>query len=217
MRYKFTRIFAFFILITACNLARGVDIQSILRDSQRLTKDGDRFIMLWWIPHLYWELSFGEAKQLTEEGKKQILDLMSDYVLIAVIDGEFDALGGFTGKPMNEITQAFSLRFSEESIDPLPDDKLPDAMKNLLQSMRPVLQNSLGAIGKGMHIIVLPSNAKKQGKWENRKDTLTIKYNDRKFIWRLPLACTLPDKVDADTGEHFPGDYVFNPYSGKKL
>ncbi len=28
---------------------------------------------------------------------------------------------------------------------------------------------------------------------------------------------TLPDKVDANTGEYFPGDYVFNPYSGKKL
>jgi hypothetical protein len=40
---------------------------------------------------------------------------------------------------------------------------------------------------------------------------------DAKFTWRLPLPRLLPAKVDPRTGQEFPGDYLFNPYTGESL
>jgi hypothetical protein len=40
---------------------------------------------------------------------------------------------------------------------------------------------------------------------------------DATFTWRLPLASLLPAKVDAKTGQEFPGNYLFNPYTGAPL
>jgi hypothetical protein len=40
---------------------------------------------------------------------------------------------------------------------------------------------------------------------------------DQTYRWRTPLGSLLPVKVDAKTGEEFPGNYSFNPYTGEKL
>ena len=47
--------------------------------------------------------------------------------------------------------------------------------------------------------------------------TLQVSLYDQVYRWRTPLGSLLPAKVDAKTGEEFPGNYSFNPYTGEKL
>jgi hypothetical protein len=47
--------------------------------------------------------------------------------------------------------------------------------------------------------------------------TLKIKLYDQAFSWRLPLGSLLPAQFDKKTGEEFPGNYQFNPFTGDKL
>jgi hypothetical protein len=47
--------------------------------------------------------------------------------------------------------------------------------------------------------------------------TMQVKLFDQSFKWRTPLGSLLPLRVDAKTGEEFPGNYGFNPYTGEKL
>ena len=35
--------------------------------------------------------------------------------------------------------------------------------------------------------------------------------------WRLSLGSLLPDKIDPETKETFPGNYRFSPFTGKEL
>jgi hypothetical protein len=40
---------------------------------------------------------------------------------------------------------------------------------------------------------------------------------DQTFRWRTPLASLLPKKIDPKSKEEFPGNYLYNPYTGDKL
>jgi len=53
-------------------------------------------------------------------------------------------------------------------------------------------------------------DAKKEG-------SFTLTCYGREFSWRLPLGSLLPPKFDPETGESFPGNYHFNPFSGREL
>ena len=37
------------------------------------------------------------------------------------------------------------------------------------------------------------------------------------FIWWIPLGSLLPPKYDSETGEKFPGNYNYNPFTGIRL
>ena len=39
----------------------------------------------------------------------------------------------------------------------------------------------------------------------------------RAYPFRTPLGSVLPPRLDASTGESFPGDYHYNPYTGGAL
>jgi len=50
-----------------------------------------------------------------------------------------------------------------------------------------------------------------------RDGSLTVHLNDIALRYRLPLGSVLPPSLDLKTGESFPGNYHFNPYTGGKL
>lgn len=41
--------------------------------------------------------------------------------------------------------------------------------------------------------------------------------NDQALRYHLPLGSVLPAVVDPRTGDSFPGNYHFNPFTGEKL
>ena len=44
-----------------------------------------------------------------------------------------------------------------------------------------------------------------------------VRLGKKKYDYRLPLGSVLAPRYDPDTGEQFPGNYFFNPYTGTKL
>jgi len=85
--------------------------------------------------------------------------------------------------------------------------------------MRPVFSNMLGSLGLHLAFLVFPA-ADKQGvrTVEPTKDgTFVVRVGPQEFRYRLPLGSLLPPAIDQRTGETFPGNYHFNPYTGNKL
>jgi hypothetical protein len=75
-----------------------------------------------------------------------------------------------------------------------------------------------GQVGQSLELVIYP--AKVDGKLvvdASQSGTLQLKLYEETFKWRLPLGSLLPAKVDAKTGESFPGNYQFNPFTGNKL
>ncbi|MDE2136021.1 MAG: hypothetical protein KGJ68_01180, partial [Gammaproteobacteria bacterium] len=63
-----------------------------------------------------------------------------------------------------------------------------------------------GADKAGHHTV----EATREGQFVVHIGTVTMQY-------RLPLGSLLPPAIDAKTGESFPGNYHFNPFTGEKL
>ena len=91
-------------------------------------------------------------------------------------------------------------------------------IKNLLSVLKPLMAGMLGQMGQGLEFIIYPNT--KAGKKiidPRAAGTLEAKFFDATFRWRLPLGALMPPKVDPQTGEEFPGNYGFNPFTGEKL
>jgi hypothetical protein len=102
---------------------------------------------------------------------------------------------------------------------PLPLDSVAEDIRNLIQVMRPLLSNMMGAMGQHMEFLVFASKDKAGNLIADpmRDGSLTVHLADVALRYRLPLGSVLPPSLDPKTAESFPGSYRFNPYTGDKL
>jgi hypothetical protein len=102
---------------------------------------------------------------------------------------------------------------------PLAPESVAEEIRNLIQMMRPLLSNMMGALGQHMEFLVFPSTDKAGHRITDPKSdgSLTVHLGDVALRYRLPLGSLLPPSLDLKTGESFPGSYHFNPYTGGKL
>jgi hypothetical protein len=77
----------------------------------------------------------------------------------------------------------------------------------------------MGNMGQHLEFMVFPGldSAKRPIADPKSEGSLTVHVGDVPLRYRLPLASLLPPAWDAKTGESFPGNYHFNPYTGNKL
>lgn len=106
-----------------------------------------------------------------------------------------------------------------EIFAPLADSTIDPNVKVLLEMMKPLLANMIGSLGENFHFLVFPSESKDGELLANPKEegTLIVSASGKDYSFRLPLASTLPPRYDPDTGEKFPGNYKFSPFSGSEL
>jgi hypothetical protein len=85
--------------------------------------------------------------------------------------------------------------------------------------MRPVFGNMLGALGTHIAILVFPGVDKKGHRTvePTKEGTLIVHVGKTATRYKLPLGSLLPPMIDAKSGEAFPGNYHFNPFTGDKL
>jgi hypothetical protein len=108
---------------------------------------------------------------------------------------------------------------AKKMYSPIDADKLDPDLKNFLQMMGPVLTNMLGQFGTNMHFIVFKTGSAQgtNAVDAERDGKFVLSVGDRTMTFHLPLASLLPPRFDAHTGEQFPGNYQFNPFTGDKL
>ena len=85
--------------------------------------------------------------------------------------------------------------------------------------MKPLIGGTLGKLGESMEFIAFEGRDKNDKRLLDPlgKAMFTVTVGDRDYKWRLPLGALLPPKFDAKTGEQFPGNFEFSPYTGAKL
>src|SRR3546814_20464381 len=78
--------------------------------------------------------------------------------------------------------------------------------------------NMLGQLGKGMEFLIYPNPPHGDTKISVMdKGGFSYMAFGNRFSFRTPVGSFLPDKIDLSTGDIFPGDYMFTPYSGAAL
>jgi hypothetical protein len=196
-----------------------VDYAALTRDLT-LTRNVDgRLTMTMWMPEEFWRASFKNGGGLTDQGIAQYIAVIHPYTLVAVLDAQ-RGITAFRYTDMDTIVSEVTIEDAHgTTYSPLPLDSVAEDMKNLIQIMRPLLSNMMGAVGQHMEILVFPS-MDKAGQLiadPKKEGSLTVHLGDIALRYRLPLGSILPPSLDPKTGESFPGSYHFNPYTGSKL
>lgn len=129
-------------------------------------------------------------------------------------------MGSIIPVSKEEIVSNLSLSIGKgNKMLPLPETALKSDAKKLFAVMKPLMGNMLGQFGQGLVFVCF------QGKDDNGErllapkssQTFVINYSEDIYNWRLPLGSLLPVKIDEVTGEEFPGNYIYSPFTANKL
>lgn len=196
------------------------DVAAMIHDTQKMSRSPHQLTLVWWLPEQYWRASMESGKSLSQAQMDQILRIIGSYTIIAVVDARVGAFGGMTyesGEALRKET-----RISDEqghTYAPLADDQIGPDVRNLLTVLKPIIANIIGPLGQNMYFLAFPAqNAR--GRYfadPTKNGMLTVDVGQKSFRYRLPLGSFLPPMYDEVTGERFPGNYRYNPFSGKAL
>ena len=196
------------------------DPNALIKDLQRLTQSQERMTMVLWLPPEFWRASLESKGQMTPESVDRFVKEIDPYVIVAVADGQVGMIGSVNFAEPESLRSSVTIEGPEgKLLSALPDSEISPGVRNLTQMMGPVLGNMLGALGTHVAFLVFPGtdkaghltvNASKEGTFVVHVGTVAMRYT-------LPLGSLLPPMIDAKSGETFPGNYRFNPFTGVKL
>jgi hypothetical protein len=214
---KLTFILAALVLLAA-PLFADTDPSELIKETQRSVHEPGKFVLVWWIPTEFWEVTLKSDPRLTDAQKAEFPKILDKYIVVVVVAGDFGPMAAFQAKDRADILQNTELQVNGKVVPPLKGADISPSAANLVAVMKPLMANMLGAMGGGMEFL-LYSNDQNGAKLVDamKPGGFTYSAYGQNFTWRLPLRSLLPRKVDPATKEEFPGNYLFNPFTGGKL
>jgi hypothetical protein len=196
------------------------DPEALVKDLERLTRSHDRMTLVLWLPTEFWRTSLESEGKMTPEDVDRFVKELEPYVVVAVADGQIGMLGSINFAEPESLRSTVTIQDTDGALlSALPDTEISTGVKNLTQMMRPVLGNMMGALGTHIAFLVFPGVDKggHPTTKPTREGTFVVHVGTVAMRYRLPLGSLLPPMIDAKSGESFPGNYHFNPYTGVKL
>ncbi|MGB0372670.1 MAG: hypothetical protein ACPGN3_15155 [Opitutales bacterium] len=206
-------------LLTFTTSMFGVSVDAFISDTQRMKSEAQSMKLVWWVPLEYWKVSLSSNPSISEAQKEEMYALLEDYQALIVVDATIGIMGGFTPVSRKLIEESLVFKIGETPIKQIEGSDLPSDVNNLFNViLKPVFTQMLGQMGAGMEIFVYPAkNNSKLLADPFSEGAISVSLTGDDFEWKLPLPSLLPPKIDPESGDVFPGDFIFNPYTGKKL
>jgi len=197
----------------------GAGVQELVQETQRTVTADGQVTMVWWMPREFWDESLkASAAAMPDALRAQILAMVENYNILAVMRGRTGALGLTDVQPKAEMQQNISVEFDGQVVAPLAPDQLDPAAQLLLAQLKPGLAATIGQMGQAMEFLVYPGKVG-EGRLADpaKPGELKVAFYGNTLRFRLPLGSLLPPSIDGKTGEQFPGNYRFNPFTGDRL
>lgn len=205
-------------LSMTCGQASAAGMQDIVRDTQRVATANGQITSVSWFPAQFWDESMKANPAVPQQMREQMVAAMGDYAVFAVARAKLGLAGISDPQPKAELLKNLKVQLNGKDIQPLDPAAVSPVAQSLLGGMKPALASNAGPLGQAMEFVVFPARADGKPLIDAlQTGVLQVTLYDQSFKWRLPLGSVLPVRVDAKTGEEFPGNYQFNPYTGDKL
>ena len=203
---------------------KDVDISAMTNETQRTSYAGGVHLA-WWIPPEYWEASLSRDGNVTDAARKQVLDTLRGYSMLAVVQAEVGALGNFTFYERDAVIKGLKLELSDgkdwASLVPLAE--VPQKLAPLLKVLGPILSSAMGPMGQNMNFFVL-DDQKKGGRLISPYEPgmLRITLSDNKGVKLEPLLIEFPlDSLyvprRCPNGKPAHVSWMVCPWDGSKL
>lgn len=198
----------------------SIDLERLIAETQRMSEVPDRITLVWWIPEAYWQAAFDRDPTITRADADAFLEMMRPYHLFAVVDGTIGMLGNAKFTPPDEVGRTIRLETPNgRRFAPLMPDALDQGATIVMSLFKPIIASMIGPMGDNMFLAVFPAYDHEGEPLLDllSKGSFTLTVADQQFRFNLPLVSILPPKYDPVTGEQFPGNYIYSPFTGNLL
>ena len=160
------------------------------------------------------------AYGISPQQAASVTQALDGYELVGIQRARVDPTGSITSDDRAQLRSSARLRLDDGTvIAALSDDDMPPTVRAACDAIEPMMSKLLGKFGETLQMVVF-RDADEHGhsRLDARKPgALTITFGGESFHWNLPLVSLLPLRIDSSTGDTFPGDYDFSPFTGNKL
>lgn len=218
--FIFVAIFSVSMHVTSFADVKNIDMQELVRETQKMSRKSDEITMVWWIPETFWSASFAQTQGKSSADVEALLKIFRSYTIIVVVDGKMGAFGGISYKSEDLLRTSTRLVDSQgNSYVPRTENEIDADVKNLLRLLKPVFSNVLGPLGDNMHFMLFPAKGKNGKQIANAKESgqFEVKLGEKEFKWRLPLDALLPVLVCDNCRQEGKGSWSFCPWCGTKF
>lgn len=197
-----------------------VQIDQLLRETQKTSPSTDTVDLVWWIPPQFWASVLADNADVPDKTRAEIQEIFAQYTVVAAVKGSIGNFG------VDKFTSDEEMRAQLRLVDPqgtsyapIAADKLDSRLVVMVQILKPLMANVVGQMGTNLNFYAFPAKAQDGKPVADPLGTgkLTIKLGSEEYAFRLPLGSLLPPRHDPASGEAFPGSYRYNPYTGAAL
>lgn len=131
-----------------------VVIDEFTRDTQALRTSDYAFVQAWWIPVEFWQAALSQVNPALAQ---QSLDVLKPYSMVAVVQADVTALGGFVFYPRADLQQRLQLQWQPaqgEVVTLQPVSQPNSTLQNLVTQLSPLLSRAMGEMGRNMQFFV---------------------------------------------------------------
>jgi hypothetical protein len=214
---KVRGVAALLALFTLAGATRAAGIDDLVRETQRVTVEDNQVSMVWWLPLEFWSETIRGNPDLNAEARSELVSTMAEYTTIALLRASPGAEGLEKIQPKAELLKNTKVEFDGKVLQAVADDKIAPTANLVLSQLKPVLAQAAGAVGQALEFVVYPSKVDGKALDAGMPGKLVVTFYGKPQNWRLPLGSVLPPRIDKATGESFPGNFEFNPFTGKKI
>ena len=214
MKFKILAIYLFIFAYPVYS----VDMQALLKETQRMNFDNNNIKLIWWMPSEYWSEILKDDKTMTQEQLDKFVSKLENYNILAIVNGKMNITGSMNFQKYNEIVQETIIKIDDIEYRALDKNTIDPKVITFFNIMKPMLASMLGQFGMGIEYIFFTGKNDMGYRLANPEKEGDFYINYRgSYRYRLPLGALMPDKFDLETKEKFPGNYKYNPYTGGKL
>jgi len=198
--------------------AGEVDVVALTQETQKMSQDAGEMTLAWWLPEEFWKASLAQQKQLSAEQTENFLKVMRPYIVVVVVKGRIGLTSSFESEEFVR-TNTKVIDGQGNACSPLSDADVEATAKAVLGMFKPMLSNTMGALGQNMHVVVFSAKAAdgRQIVDTTQKGQFKVTVADKEFKWRLPFDSALPKQTCAKCKEDCKGSWIFCPWCGTKL
>lgn len=163
---KFTAIMIASILVTTAVVyalekkpIAAVDTTQFVKDTQSSVSYENHLNFIWWIPYEYWQVALDD-NTTSESGQKEMLTILKQYSLLAVVQADISTFGAFNFYSKDEVEKNLDIILKAEDgslkkLIPLKAEDINSDLQVVLGMFKPILAQAMGNLGQNVHFFVL--------------------------------------------------------------
>ena len=162
---------AMFIVAGQSHGEATLDVQALIRETQKMSNSSAQITLVWWLPEQFWQASMAQNPTITQAQTDLILKTLRPYTMIAVVDGQVGAFGGISYSSEEAVRASVKVKDANgQSYGPISEDSMDPNMRNLISILKPVLTNMAGSIGQNMQFLLSRLKQRTASLWLTRPE-----------------------------------------------